>query len=407
MKGNNIRVIEITNIEDSMRELSKIASNGRAAAKLGEEFVVRAVKLRGIDSREANIIKCEAYASGMSAYIPEDVMLFNSAKSDILISGTISQYTGLCYRLKNQILLLPEIAEKIKNAIVNYDINGRESEIKGKKFQFYNKSYIMGILNITPDSFSDGGKYFGNQDEAVRRVLQMLEDGADIIDIGAESTRPGSAPVSREEEMDRVIPIIERVIKETGAVISIDTYKSETAKEALKAGAAIVNDISGLKSDSKMAEVISDADAAVVIMHMQGTPQNMQQNPQYEDVVEDIIAELKKSISIAKISGIKENKIVIDPGLGLAFGKSTSNNLEIVSRLKEFKTLGYPLLIGASRKTMIGNVLNLPVEDRLEGSLAVAAASAMNGASIFRVHDVKETKRVIEMIDAIKNGFKE
>lgn len=405
MKGNNIRVIEITNIEDSMRELSKIASNGRGGTKSGEDFVVRVVKLKGIDSREANILKCEAYASGMSAYIPDDVMLFNSAKSDILISGTISQYTTLCYRLKNQMLSLPEIAEKIKNAIVNYDINGRESEIKGKKFQFYNKGYIMGILNITPDSFSDGGKYFGNSDEALRRAVQMLEDGADIIDIGAESTRPGASIVSEEEEIERVIPIIERIIKETGAVVSIDTYKSKTAKEALKAGASIVNDISGLKSDSKMAEVISDADAAVVIMHMQGIPQNMQENPQYEDVVEGIIRELKESISIAKIAGIKENKIVVDPGLG--FGKSNINNLEIVNRLREFKTLGYPILIGASRKSMIGNVLNLPVEERVEGSLAVAAAAAMNGASIFRVHDVKETKRVIAMIDAIKNCYKE
>jgi dihydropteroate synthase len=405
MKGNNIRVIEITNIENSMRELSKIASNGRVAAKSGEEFIVRAVKLKGIDSREANILKCEAYASGMSAYIPDDVMLFNSAKSDILISGTIAQYTTLCYRLKNQMLSLPEIAEKIKEAIVNYDIYGRESEIKGKKFQFNNKSYIMGILNITPDSFSDGGKYFGNSDEALRRAVQMLKDGADIIDIGAESTRPGATPVSKDEEIERVIPIIEKIAKETGAIISIDTYKSETAKEALKAGAAIVNDISGLKSDSKMAEVISDADAAVVIMHMQGLPLNMQQDPQYEDVVEDIISELKESISIAKIAGIKENNIVIDPGLG--FGKSISNNLEIINRLKEFKTLGYPLLIGASRKSMIGTVLNLPVDERVEGSLAAAAAAAMNGASIFRVHDVKETKRVIAMIDAIKNCYKE
>lgn len=405
MKGNNIRVIEITNIEDSMRELSKIASNGRIAPKAGEDFVVRAVKLKGIDSREANIFKCEAYACGMSCYIPEDVILFNAAKSDVLVSGTIDQYAKLCYRLKNHILNLPEIAEKIKNAIVNYDIYGRECDIKGKKFQFSNKSYVMGILNITPDSFSDGGKYFGNMDEAVRRAVKMMEEGADIIDIGAESTRPGAAYVAKEEEIERIVPIIERVVKETGAVISVDTYKSDTAKEALNAGAAIVNDISGLKGDAKMAEVISDADAAVVVMHMQGTPQNMQDNPQYEEVVEDIICDLKESISIAKIAGIKENKIIIDPGLG--FGKTLNHNLEIIQRLKEFKTLGYPILIGASRKSMIGNVLNLPVEERLEGSLAIAAATAMNGASVFRVHDVKETKRVLQMIDAIKNCCKE
>lgn len=405
MKGNNIRILEITNIEESIRELSKIASNGRAVTKLGEEFVVRTLKLKGIDSREANIMKCEAYACGMSAYIPEDVMLFNSAKSDILISGTISQFTALCYRLKNQMLSLPEIAEKIKNTIVNYDIYGRECEIKGKKFQFSNKGYIMGILNITPDSFSDGGKYFGNIDDAVRRAVAMLEEGADIIDIGAESTRPGASYVSKEEEIDRIVPVIEKIVKETGAIISVDTYKSETAREALKAGAVIVNDISGLKSDVKMAEVVSDADAAVVIMHMQGVPQNMQDNPQYEDVVEDVISELKESISIAKIAGIQDNKIVVDPGLG--FGKSLKDNLEIVNRLKEFKTLGYPILIGGSRKSMVGNVLNLPVEERVEGSLAVAAAAAMNGASVFRVHDVKETKRVIQMIDAIKNCCKE
>ena len=205
--------------------------------------------------------------------------------------------------------------------------------------------------------------------------------------------------------MERIVPIVEKLSKLVKVPISIDTYKSEVAKHSLRAGADIINDITGLKGESTMAEVVSDNDAYVIIMHMQGTPQTMQSNPEYQDVVSDICLDLIESFSIAEIAGIKKEKVIIDPGIG--FGKSTNHNLEIIKRVGEFKIFGAPILIGASRKSMIGNVLNLPVNERVEGSLAVAAASVMNGASIIRVHDVKETKRTLIMIDSIKNCLKE
>jgi dihydropteroate synthase len=265
---------------------------------------------------------------------------------------------------------------------------------------FSKKTCIMGILNITPDSFSDGGRYF-DKTSAINKALQMTEDGADIIDIGGESTRPGSEPVPVEEELRRILPVIKSIAGEIKIPVSIDTYKSEIAKRALNAGASMVNDISGLRFDPEMAKVVSDYKVPVVIMHIKGTPKIMQHKPVYDALIPEILEYLSQSITIAGEAGISDNIIMIDPGLG--FGKTFEHNLEIIHNLHEFTLLGKPILIGPSRKAFIGKILgDLPPEERLEGTAAAVAISIMNGANIVRVHDVKEMARVARVADAIK-----
>ena len=271
-------------------------------------------------------------------------------------------------------------------------------EIGQRVLDLSSRTHLMGVLNVTPDSFSDGGKFF-KPEEAVKQGLKLAEEGADIIDIGGESTRPGSEPVIIEEELRRVIPVIEELTKMIQVPISIDTYKSRVAKEALDSGASMVNDISGLRYDPEMKKVIAKYDVPVVLMHIKGTPKNMQENPHYDNLIEEIKTYLIESIKIAKEAGIDEDKIIIDPGIG--FGKTPEDNLKILKNLNEFTELGRPLMVGVSRKSFIGKILNLPTEERLEGSLASMAAAIMNGANILRVHDVKESKRVAKLVDAI------
>ncbi len=274
-------------------------------------------------------------------------------------------------------------------------------KIKNQNFDFSKRTYLMGVLNVTPDSFYDGGRFLDTK-EALKQGMKMAEDGADIIDVGGESSRPGSDPVSVEEELKRVIPVIEGLAKEIDIPISVDTYKSEVAKKALDIGASMVNDISALRFDSEMRKVIKDFDVPVVLMHIKGTPKDMQKNPYYDDLFEEITSYLKEAIRVAKNSGIDENKIIIDPGIG--FGKRLEDNLEILKNLSFLKNLKKTILVGPSRKSFIGKILDLPEEKRLEGSLAALAVAVMNGANIVRVHDVKESKKVAKIVDSIKKG---
>lgn len=265
---------------------------------------------------------------------------------------------------------------------------------------FSRKTYIMGILNVTPDSFSDGGLYF-NRDAAVHRGIRMVDEGADIIDVGGESTRPGSEPVGEEEEIRRTVPVIESLVRKINVPISIDTYKSVVARRALDAGASIVNDISGLKFDPEMPKVVSEYNVPVVIMHIKGTPRDMQKNPVYEALIPEIMDYLRISIRFAMKFGVREDMIIIDPGIG--FGKTFEHNLEIIKNLTEFTLLGRPVAVGVSRKAFIGKILgDAPPSERLEGTAAAVAISIYNGANIVRVHDVKEMKKVVRVVDAIK-----
>jgi len=260
---------------------------------------------------------------------------------------------------------------------------------------------VMGILNVTPDSFSDGGRFIA-ADAAIEHALQMVADGADIIDIGGESTRPGAEPVGTEEEMRRVLPVIERLRRETEVPISIDTYKAATARAALEAGADMVNDVSALRFDSRMAEVIASRKVPVVLMHMLGTPRDMQKDPHYENCVQEITRFFAERIDFCIKNGIDRSQIILDPGIG--FGKRLSDNLDILTRLQRFKKFSLPLLVGVSRKSFIGMIhpSGRPADQRIGGSIAAAVAAVNNGADIVRVHDVAPTVEALKVIQALK-----
>jgi dihydropteroate synthase len=270
--------------------------------------------------------------------------------------------------------------------------------IRGVPEEVGSRPMVMGILNVTDDSFYDGGRY-ADPSRAVERGLAMCEDGADIIDIGGESTRPGADPVGTKDEIEKVVPLVSALAEMIDVPISVDTYKAEVAREAVGAGAAVINDISALRFDESMAGVAAAAGVPVVVMHMQGTPRDMQKNPSYNDAVKEIAGFLRERVEYAASEGVGRDSVIVDPGIG--FGKTTEHNLEILSGIASFRGIGCPVLVGPSRKSFIGNVLNLPVEERLEGTAAAVAVAVMNGADIVRVHDVKEMVRVVKLAGAI------
>ena len=259
---------------------------------------------------------------------------------------------------------------------------------------------IMAVLNLTPDSFYGGSRVEG-LDDALRRVEEFIEEGADFLDVGAESSRPGALPVDAREETDRLVPVVEAVSSRFTIPISVDTCKAVVAERVLDAGAALINDISGLR-DSGMAETVARFDAGLIVMHMQGTPTDMQDNPQYDDLFGEILRFLGEAVEKARTAGIRPEKIAVDPGIG--FGKLPEHNLALIAGLARFRELGQAVLLGASRKSFIGKVLDLPVDARLEGSLACALMGMLNGADIIRVHDVAPTLRALEMGRAIMNS---
>ena len=269
-------------------------------------------------------------------------------------------------------------------------------DANGQRLLWGQRTYVMGIINVTPDSFSGDG--LGTDIRAiVDQAVQMVCDGADIIDMGAESTRPGSSPISDAEELARLIPALKAVRGQISVPISVDTYKSGVARRALEAGANVLNDVWGLKSDPRMAEIAAEYDVPLIIMHNQKTRR-------YRNLLQDIIDSLTRSISIARQAGVSDSRIMIDPGIG--FGKTAEHNLEVLRRLSEFQSLGHPIVVGTSRKSTIGHVLNLPVDDRVEGTAATVALSIAGGADVVRVHDVKEMVRVSRMSDSIFRGWR-
>jgi dihydropteroate synthase len=259
----------------------------------------------------------------------------------------------------------------------------------------------MGVLNVTPDSFSDGGLYLEPQ-RAIEHGLRMAEEGADIIDVGGESSRPGSDPAPLDEELKRVIPVIEGLASRLEIPLSVDTYKSQVAERAIEAGAQMINDISGLRFDPQVPAVAARFDTPLIIMHIKGSPKTMQQNPSYEDLMGEIIAYLREGIEKAERGGVDPHQVIVDPGIG--FGKRVQDNLVIINRLDELNTLGRPLLIGTSRKSFIGALLGAEVHQRGVGTLATVAVSVLKGAHIVRVHDVAPMKQAVDMVDAIINA---
>ena len=376
----------INTTKQAEEEMQKIGVSREGINLMSSKLIFKVIKLEKLDIRAANILKQEMLSAGGEVALSRGVIDFSVKFTDILLAGTLKQYQTLIKKLKKQPFGLSQIGEDI-----NLLLKNSQKKTNNKKTK------IMGILNITPDSFSDGGKYL-DVDKAVAHALEMQKQGADIIDIGGESTKPGSKSISWQEELNRVQPVIKKLSKKTKIKISIDTTKPHVAEECLKAGASIINDISGLKNP-EMIKIAAKYKVPVIIMHMQGNPRNMQKKPKYNDVVAEIKGFFKNKIKLAKKAGIKN--IIIDPGIG--FGKNLEHNLKILKNLDEFSDLGYPILVGPSRKSFINNISGLPVEDRLEGTLASIAIAINNGADIIRVHDVMECKRAAKIADAIKN----
>ena len=266
--------------------------------------------------------------------------------------------------------------------------------IGGREFNVDHKCYIMGILNVTPDSFSDGGKW-DSLDRALHRTEIMIREGMDILDIGGESTRPGHTVISDQEEIERVVPFVEAVRMRFDIPISVDTYKSRVADAAIKAGAALINDIWGLRKDSKMAGIIAQNNVACCLMHNR-------EHMDYRDFFSDVLEDLRHSVSIAKSAGVENHKIILDPGVG--FAKNYKQNLQVINGVDRLKVIGCPILLGTSRKSVIGTALNLPVDERLEGTLATTVIAVLRGCSFVRVHDVKENKRAVIMTEALRHS---
>lgn len=318
------------------------------------------------------------------------------SKNNLLILGSFSDFIEKSNSASLNQILESEIIKSVKNY---NQIEKSVYKIGNKNFNF-NNSFVMGILNVTPDSFSDGGQ-FTDEEQSLDYALQMIEYGADIIDVGGESTRPGSESVSVEEELNRVVPIISRINKvNPEAIISIDTTKPEVASEALNNGATIVNDISGGTFSPEIFDIVKKNDATIVIMHMKGKPKTMQENPMYEDVVAEVYDYLSEQTEIAAKKGI--NKIFIDPGIG--FGKSIADNLSLIERLEDFRSLGYPILIGLSRKSFIGNILNLPVKNRDNATNALNSIALCNGAKVIRTHNVSQAVQTCKLFNSIRTN---
>ena len=398
---HNAQVVKIDDLAQAKALFDQLGVAPEGVKILAPKALYFGVKLTGVPLRAANILKQNMLVYGGDVAVSKEAYYLNAETTDLVILGTLKHFEQLCLSLNDMQLDLPCIAEEIRETLVKYESYAQVLRIGDVTFSLSECTVIMGILNVTPDSFADGGKH-GSVEAAINHGLRMAEEGADIIDVGGESTRPGADSVGVEEELRRVIPVVEGLAARADVPISIDTYRHGVAERAIGAGASMVNDISGLRSDRKMARLVADRNVPVVIMHMQGTPKNMQNEPEYKDVTGEIIGFLHEQTEYAIREGVLRENIIIDPGIG--FGKNLDHNLRIMNRISEFRSLGFPILIGPSRKSFIGLTLDLPVEERLEGTAATVAYAIAQGANILRVHDIKEMVRVARMADAMVRG---
>jgi dihydropteroate synthase len=387
----NARILYINDLKTANEEMRKVGVDADYIGLISLKSIFITIKLEDLTSKEANILKHEMLGKGGEVAVNRNVFSGNH-NSDVIIMGTLNQYRSLIYKLNMQKGSLRMISNELRDLLDCMEKKKIDYfECCNHRLNMGDKTYIMGILNVTPDSFSDGGSY-NNLEKALNRAKDMVLNGADIIDVGGESTRPGYKEVDALEEINRVVPVIEKLSKELEIPISVDTSKAIVAEKALKAGAHIVNDVWGLQKDSKMADVIAQKGAGVVVMHNS-------QNTDYDDLIGDVTRFLRKSIHIANEAGIRYESIMIDPGIG--FGKTLEHNLEIMRKLNEFSSLNQPILIGTSRKSIVGNILELPVGERVEGTAATVTLGISKGADVVRVHDVREMSRVAKMTDAI------
>lgn len=380
------------------REIAALGVHPASVGIFAAKSQIVPLKLTAVRTPAANILKQEMLAAGGDCAVPSGCILNNAVRMDVILLGTVKHYRILVHKLAQMPFFgLSEVKENLQKFLaaqqpVTLLADGRTLT--------YEKMRIMGILNVTPDSFYSGSRLDG-ETAVLKRAEQMLADGADILDIGGESTRPGAGAVTPEEEIRRVAPAIEAVKKEfPHCIVSIDTYHAETAQAAIAAGADIINDVTALTGDDKMAQAAADAKVPVVLMHMRGTPKTMQQNCVYADVVTEVAAYLVQRAEELAQLGIGTEKIILDPGIG--FAKNTAQNLELLQGLDALTGLGYPVLLAASRKTVIGETLGgLPPQERLEGTIALSCQAVYAGAQMVRVHDVKENTSAVRMLEAV------
>lgn len=388
------RVICARSALDIEEEMERLGADRDGIAKMLPTSVLHAVKLPGLSGPVARELKSLALRAGGEVAIASDIYFGKDGDTDALLWGTPAGIERLCAALRASRPELAQVGGLIEDALRAFYGGRGITKCRGTVFEWGSRTYIMGIINVTPDSFSLDG--LGDDVEAALQLgRRMVAEGADVVDVGGESTRPGHTPISAEEEIRRVLPVIRALAHDLPVPVSIDTHKAEVARQAVLAGASMVNDIWGLRADPEMAAVVAQADVPVVLMHNQhGT--------HYRSLMDDIVSALGESIDLALKAGVKWDNIIIDPGIG--FGKTWQQNLKVLARLAELKSLGRPILLGTSRKSTIGRVLDLPVDQRLEGTAATVAIGICNGADLVRVHDVKEMVRVARMTDAVVRG---
>jgi dihydropteroate synthase len=395
---NLIRSLHITNTSEAIHQMKRVGVDPTGIKLMEGKSLHLNLKVEGIDPRTANLLKQEMLSLGGDVAVDGRGLDCSAQQTDALLMGTQKHFEKLILKL-DRYPDLQSLGHSIKETIRNISKTRYILRCRKRTLPLGKRTLLMGVLNVTPDSFSDGGLFF-SKEKAIAHGIRMVEEGADIIDIGGESTRPGSKPLELEEELHRVIPVIESLTKEVNVPISIDTYKSSVAQRAIEAGAEIVNDISALKFDPSLAQVAAKEDTPLVLMHIRGTPETMQKNVYYESLLSEILRSLKDSIRMAESAGVDPQQIIVDPGIG--FGKTIEDNLLIIKNLYELRILGKPILLGTSRKSFIGKILNAKVGDRLEGTLSSIAIGVLNGAHLIRSHDVLQAKKAIAVADAIR-----
>jgi len=396
-----VRLLQFSEPDEAIQEMKRIGVDPIGIELMRDKIFHFNLMIKGIDCRLGNFLKQEMVLLGGDVAMDRRMIDCSVAASDIILMGTQNQLNTIIDRLADRFNDLQGVAGRLRECLKNIESPPHTVRCKKTVLQLNERTHLMGILNVTPDSFSDGGMFL-DPGNAISHGIELASQGADIIDIGGESTRPGAKPLLPDEELRRIIPVIEGLSGEIDIPISIDTYKSLIAEKAVEAGAEMINDISGLHFDPKMADVAAKYDVPVVVMHIKGTPEIMQLDVHYDCLLTEIMEYLEESTEIAERAGVDERQIIIDPGIG--FGKSVEDNLRIISRLTEFKSLGKPIMLGLSRKSFIGRILNAEVDQRAEGTLASISAAIMNGANILRVHDVAPARKAAQMADAILRG---
>ena len=402
MRNYYVRLLDLQSAKDAVSLMRQIGSDLHGVALMKNKMTHYSFRVGPLPAAAANIIKQEMLAVGGEAAVTRGVINCSADNSDAIVSATRKQFRKFCQKLRAQPFSLTLMADKIEIALkAKGKTSGLPFKCRGLDLDLKERSLIMGILNVTPDSFSDGD-CFSTLDKALDQARKMFTEGADIIDIGGESTRPGAQKITVEEELERVLPVIKALRREFPDLpLSIDTYKSQVAAAALAAGADLINDISAFNFDPEMAKIAAETGAYCSLMHIQGTPDAMQKEPIYEDLFAEISAYFEKSIANALAAGVDRKKIILDPGIG--FGKTLEHNLLLLKHLAEFTGFGLPLLLGTSRKSFINKLTGATVDMRLPASLATAAQGLTNGANIVRVHDVAATKQALTVIDAINH----